>query len=62
MTMEAAFSCETSAYIRLRGKSVHKSRGFVNCTLHQILYCEDDTVGACITHENSYGLGCGDVE
>jgi hypothetical protein len=60
--MEAAFSCETLAYIRLRGKSVHKSGGLVTCTLYQILYGEDDTAGACVTHENSYGLGCGDVE
>jgi len=60
--MEAAFSCETSAYIRRRGNAVHKLRGLVTCTLHQILYGEDDTVGACFIHENSYGLSCGDVQ
>jgi hypothetical protein len=60
--MEAAISCETSAYLRVRGNAVHKSRGFVISILHQILYGEDDTVGACVTDENNYGLGCGDVE
>jgi hypothetical protein len=60
--MEAAFFCEKSVYLRLRGNAVHKSRGLVNCTFHQIPYGEDDTVGECVIHENSYGLGCGDVQ
>jgi hypothetical protein len=60
--MEAAFSCEMWANLRLRGNAVHKSRGLVTCTLHQIIYGEDNMVGACVIHENNYGFGCGDVE
>jgi len=51
-----------SACIRLCGNAVHKSRGLVTCALNQILHGEDDTVGACIIHENGFAPSADDVE